>query len=105
MKNIAMFAVIKTGGKQYKVHLNDVLSIEKIETPQGEKFNITEVLMINDGKDSVFNIQGTVEAEVVEHFKDDKILIFKKRRRKNYRRLNGHRQNRTKIKIVNINAK
>lgn len=105
MKNISMFAVIKTGGKQYKVRVNEILSVEKVDTPQGEKFSITDILMINDGTETVFNSKGTVEAEVVEHFRDDKILVFKKRRRKNYRRCNGHRQHLTKIKIVNINTK
>ena len=66
---------------------------------------ITEILMVNNGKETVFNAKGTVEAEVVEHFRDDKILVFKKRRRKHYRRCNGHRQHLTKIKITNINAK
>ena len=99
-----MFAVIKTGGKQYKVQPNDVLSIEKLDVPQGETFKISEVLMVNNGKETLFGAKGTVEAEVVEHYKDDKVLIFKKRRRKNYRRFNGHRQNLTKIRINKISA-
>lgn len=100
-----MFAVIKTGGKQYKVHLNDVLSVEKLDIAQGEKFTISEVLMMNNGEKSLFSPKGAVEAEIVEHYKDDKVLIFKKRRRKHYRRLNGHRQMLTKIKISAINFK
>lgn len=98
-----MFAVIKTGGKQYKVHLNDVLSVEKIDKAQGEKFKITDVLMVHNGDQTSFDKKAEVEAEIVEHYKDDKVLIFKKRRRKNYRRLNGHRQMLTKIQIKSIN--
>ena len=120
-----MFAVIKTGGKQYKVQKGDVLSIEKLSIPQGEKIQLSDILMIHDGKEMILNhketsVNGTssqsvskevmnigmnigmVEAEVIEHYKDDKVLIFKKRRRKNYRRMKGHRQMLTKIKIHEI---
>jgi len=97
-----MFAVIKTGGKQYKIKQGDVISIEKVETSQGETFNISDVLMVHDGEKTIFEPKGAVEAEVVEHYKDAKVLIFKKRRRKNYRRMRGHRQTLSKIQIKKI---
>lgn len=99
-------AVIKTGGKQYLVSEGDVLDIEKIE---GEgKIKFAEVLMIDDGKVTKLgtpNIdKASVEAEIVEQFKDKKIHVFKMKRRKRYRKTQGHRQNVTKVKIVKINA-
>ncbi|USO02820.1 MAG: 50S ribosomal protein L21 [Alphaproteobacteria bacterium] len=97
-----MFAVIKTGGKQYKVKQGDTLSVEKLDVPQGEKFSISDVLMTNDGKKTAFDSKSKVEAEVVEHYKDDKVIIFKKKRRQNYRRKMGHRQMLTKIQINKI---
>lgn len=97
-----MFAVIKTGGKQYKVKQGDVLSVEKLDVLQGKTFNISDVLMTSDGNKTLFGPKGSVEAEVVEHYKDDKVLIFKRKRRKNYRRLKGHRQMLTKIQINKI---
>lgn len=105
-----MFAVIKTGGKQYKVETNRVIKIEKIEGEPGAKVNFNEILMIGEfSKPSIIGtpiIEGAaVTAEILEQFKDDKILVFKKKRRQNYRRKKGHRQELTSIKILDIKKK
>lgn len=104
-----MFAVIKTGGKQYKVSQNDTIDIEKINAKVGENVTFSEIVAIENnnqvtlGKPTVAN--ASVTAEVVEQFKSDKVLVFKKKRRHNYRRKNGHRQNLTRVKITAIDAK
>lgn len=101
-----MFAIIETGGKQYKVASGDVLKIEKLEAEAGKTIEIGKVLMVHDGGKSTTGtpaIEGaSVSAEVIAHQKEDKIIIFKKKRRQNYRRKNGHRQNVTVIKITGI---
>lgn len=101
-----MFAVLKTGGKQYKVSEGDVIQIEKLEQKVGESVTLDKVLMT--GKGAKVNI-GTpylegcaVTGEITEQFKGRKIIIFKKHRRKKYRRKNGHRQLLTRVKIINI---
>ncbi len=94
-----MFAVIRTGGKQYKVAQGDVLSVEKLEGNPGDKVEISDVLMTGA------NLGGKgVLAEIVRQFRDAKVTIFKKRRRHNYRRKKGHRQYLTEIKITEIKA-
>ncbi|NIA68304.1 50S ribosomal protein L21 [Pelagibius litoralis] len=101
-----MFAVIKTGGKQYKVAKDDVIVIEKLEGEAGEAVSFDSVLMVGEGaetKAGVPFVEGaSVAAEVVEQTRGDKILIFKKKRRKNHRRTNGHRQDLTVVKITDI---
>tara|TARA_R110001592_G_scaffold16881_7_gene71524 strand:+ start:49408 stop:49722 length:315 start_codon:yes stop_codon:yes gene_type:complete len=103
-----MFAVIKTGGKQYKVQKDDKLLVEKLEGAEGDKVTLDEVLMVADGKKSTIGeplIKGaTVEATVVAQTRGPKITIFKKKRRQNYRRKKGHRQDLTMIQITNIKA-
>lgn len=103
-----MFAVIKTGGKQYKVQKDDKLLVEKLEAKEGDKIKLGEVLMIGDGKKSTVGeptIKGaSVEAKVVTQTRGPKITIFKKKRRQNYRRKKGHRQDLTMIQITNIKA-
>jgi large subunit ribosomal protein L21 len=99
-----MFAVIRTGGKQYKVASGDVLSVEKLEGTAGDKVELGDVLMA-DGKVGAPLLAGAkVLAEIVKQFRDDKVRIFKKRRRHNYRRTKGHRQYLTEIKITEIKA-
>ena len=104
-----MYAVIKTGGKQYKVSKDDVISIEKLSDDAGKKIKLTEVLIISDkGKPIIGDplIKGaSVEAEIVDHAKNAKVTVFKKKRRHNYRRKKGHKQNITNIKILSINSK
>lgn len=101
-----MYAVIKTGGKQYRVAANDTLVIEKIAGEAGATVEFTEVLMVGgEGAPKVGKpmIAGAkVTAEVVEQGRGDKVIAFKKRRRKNSRRKRGHRQELTTVKIRDI---
>ncbi|MDX3928348.1 MAG: 50S ribosomal protein L21 [Shinella sp.] len=103
-----MFAVIKTGGKQYRVAANDVVTVEKLMGDAGEKIEFTEVLMIGVGADATIGapfVEGAVvTAEVVEQGRAKKVLSFKKRRRQNSKRIRGHRQHQTTVRIVDIAA-
>ena len=103
-----MYAVIKTGGKQYKVANGDVILVEKLQSEAGASITLAEVLMIGDGANITVGaptVKGaSVAAEVVDQVKADKVIIFKKNRRHNYRRKRGHRQKLTALKIVGINA-
>ena len=103
-----MFAVIKTGGKQYKVQKDDTLLVEKLDGKDGDKVTLDEVLMVVDGKKATVGeptVKGaTVEAKLVEQTRGPKITVFKKKRRQNYRRKKGHRQDLSKIQITNIKA-
>lgn len=101
-----MFAVIKTGGKQYKVAADDVLSIEKLPAEAGDTITFDEVLMVGAEGDVTIGaplVDGaSVVAELVEQKRDKKIVIFKKKRRQNYRRKNGHRQHLSVVRITEI---
>lgn len=99
-----MFAVIKTGGKQYKVAENDILAIEKLPTEVGAPVVFGEVLLVGDKIGAPTVAGATVTGEVISQFRDDKIIIFKKKRRQNYRRKNGHRQSLTLVRITAISA-
>lgn len=103
-----MFAVIKTGGKQYKVATNDIILVEKLEAEEGASVTLGEVLMLGEGGNITIgapNVAGaSVTAKVLEQRKADKVLIFKKNRRHNYRRKRGHRQFVTVLKIEGIKA-
>jgi len=98
-----MFAVIRTGGKQYKVASGDVIDVEKLEGKAGDKVELADVLMAG-GKTGTASapLKAKVTAEIVSQYRDDKVIIFKKRRRHNYRRKKGHRQYLTQIKITEI---
>ena len=102
-----MFAVIKTGGKQYKVAADDVITIEKVAGEAGEAVTFSEVLLIG-GETTVVGAPtvagATVTGTVVEQGRAKKVIIFKKRRRKSWRKKEGHRQEQTKVKITAINA-
>jgi large subunit ribosomal protein L21 len=105
-----MFAIVKTGGKQYKVAQNDKINVEKIEAKEGDKITLDSVLFVSDEKGEVTfgdpEVKGaTIEAEVLSNFRDKKVIIFKKRRRQNSRTKNGHRQSKTELKILNIKVK
>jgi large subunit ribosomal protein L21 len=108
MKGYKMFAVIKTGGKQYRVAANDVLTIEKLEAEAGAVVEFNEILVIGEGADAKigapFVSGATVKAEVVEHNRGKKVLSFKKRRRQNSKRIRGHRQHHTVVRITDILA-
>ncbi|HJD59311.1 MAG TPA: 50S ribosomal protein L21 [Rickettsia endosymbiont of Omalisus fontisbellaquei] len=102
-----MFAVIKAGGKQYKVGQNSVIKVEKIEGELGAKIQLDQVLMIGEHSKPSFigtpMVKGAVvTAQITNQFKDNKIIVFKKKRRKNYRRKAGHRQELTELKILDI---
>ena len=103
-----MYAVLKTGGKQYKVSQNDVIIVERLGGKSGAKINLDKVLMIGEGDNTTVGtpiIGGAlVAAEILEHKRGDKITVFKKKRRKNYRRTMGHRQELTVLRITDILA-
>jgi len=102
-----MFAVIKAQGKQYKVAEGDVLTIDRLAGEKGKKITLGEVIMVGKGADVKLgkSISGAkVEAEIVDHGRDKKIIVFKKRRRQNYQRTRGHRQHQTTVKITSISA-
>ncbi|MBC7348777.1 MAG: 50S ribosomal protein L21 [Candidatus Aminicenantes bacterium] len=101
-----MFAVIKTGGKQYRVKVGDVLSVEKLEAEKGQLVHFDQVLLLED--DSQIQVgtpyleKARVAAEVLDDYKGGKVIVFKKKRRKGYRRKKGHRQLMTKVRISGI---
>ena len=102
-----MFAVIRTGGKQYKVAKDDLLEIERVDAQAGDKIDLGEVLMLGgEGGETKLGspiVDGAkVQAEVVELTRGPKLTIFKKRRRQNFRRKNGHRQDLMLVKILDI---
>jgi len=101
-----MHAVILTGGKQYRVKEGDLLSVEKIPAENGHTYDFGRVLLIEDGENVLIGTPvlagALVRAEVVETYKDEKVLVFKKKRRKQYRRTRGHRQQLTKVRIEGI---
>lgn len=103
-----MYAVIETGGKQYRVQQGDTLFIEKIEANEGENFSFDKVLLVsNEGEVSVGTpyVDGaSVEAKVVEHGKGKKVIVFKYKAKKDYRKKQGHRQPYTKVLVERING-
>ena len=108
-KNFMSFAIIETGGKQYKVSTSKILEIEKLDAKKGETIKFKNVLLLNDNKNTEIgnpSVEGaTVEAKLLDNVKDRTILVFHKRRRKNSRKKNGHRQHHSKIQITKILAK
>ena len=98
------YAVIETGGKQYRVQNNDVFDVEKLIVEPGKKVDFDTVLAVSDGKELTVGtptVKGAkVQAEVVEHLRADKVTAFKRKRRQGYKRRMGHRQEMTKIKII-----
>src|SRR5210317_540834 len=102
-----MYAVIKTGGKQYKVSAGDLLKVEKLAGAVGETIELDEVLMVGGEEVKIGTPllpNAKVTATIVEQGKDKKIMVFKSKRRKNYRKKYGHRQPLTRLKITNIEA-
>ncbi len=103
-----MFAVIQTGGKQYRVAKDDVIIVEKLDTETGKVVAFKDVLICGEGAKVTVGsplVKGAeVKGEVLEQRKGDKVLVFKKKRRQNYRRKRGHRQNETVVKITSIKA-
>ncbi len=103
-----MFAIIKTGGKQYKVAANDIIKVEKLLGTSGDSIEFTDVLMMGQGESVKVGAPLVTNAKVVgtvlDQIRDDKVIIFKKNRRHNYRRKNGHRQYLTVVRITDILA-
>ncbi|MDG7055226.1 MAG: 50S ribosomal protein L21 [Wolbachia endosymbiont of Menacanthus eurysternus] len=97
-----MFAVVETGGKQYLVKKGSVIKVEKLEAEEGKEVEIDKVVCLSDNGLS-YSSNATVKAEVLEQCRGEKIIIFKKKRRKNYRRKTGHRQYITVLRINEIN--
>ena len=103
------FAIIETGGKQYKVSTSKILEIEKLDAKKGETIKFKNVLLLNDNKNTEIgnpSIEGAaVEAKLLDNVKDRTILVFHKKKKKNSRKKNGHRQQHSKIQITKILAK
>ncbi|MEM1140732.1 MAG: 50S ribosomal protein L21 [Pseudomonadota bacterium] len=103
-----MFAVIRSGGKQYRVQKDDVIQVEKLDRPAGQSLDIADVVMVGEGDKVAIGtplVSGAlVTAEVVDQTRAPKIKVFKKKRRQNYRRKKGHRQALTVLKITDIQA-
>ena len=97
-----MFAVVRTGGKQYRVTAGDKIVVEKLAGNAGDKIDITDILLAGEGSELKSVAGLIVGAEIVAQAKADKVTVFKKRRRHNYRRKKGHRQQHTILKIVSI---
>ena len=103
-----MYAVIKTGGKQYRVAEGDVIKVEKLQGETGSSLDFEEVLLVGTGDDTRIgtpHVEGvTVQGTILEQARDKKLIVFKFRRRKNYKRKNGHRQHFTRVRIDTIQA-
>ncbi len=103
-----MYAVIRTGGKQYKVAANDVISVEKLPGEAGETIGFDDVLMVGEGAEATIGtplVDGArVEATILEQGRGPKVIVFKKQRRKGHRRKKGHRQDLTVLRITDIQA-
>jgi large subunit ribosomal protein L21 len=99
-----MYAVLKTGGKQYKVAENDVIIVEKLAAEAGSSVDLDEVLMIGDGESTKVGTPTLDGAKVLEQKRGKKVIVFKKKRRQNYRRTRGHRQELTVLRITDILA-
>ena len=103
-----MYAVFKTGGKQYRASEGDVITVEKIEAEKGATVELDQVLMVGEGEDvkvgTPFLDGGKVSAKVLDHGRHDKIMVLKFKRRKNYLKRMGHRQYFTQLEITGIEA-
>ena len=99
-----MFAVVRTGGKQYRVAAGDKIAVEKLAGEAGETITLGDVLLAGDGGE-VKDVKGVVvSAEIIAQAKSEKVVVFKKRRRHNYRRKNGHRQQLTLLRILAVGS-
>ncbi len=101
-----MYAIVSTGGKQYKVAEGDIIDIEKLEAEEGQTVTFGDVLFFNDGKKAVTDPEAlskvTVEGEILKQYRGDKVIVYKFRRRKRYERKRGHRQYLTKVRITKV---
>jgi large subunit ribosomal protein L21 len=99
-----MFAVVRTGGKQYRVAAGDKIAVEKLAGEAGDTITLGDVLLAGEGDTLADAKSVTVSAEIVAQAKSEKVIVFKKRRRHNYRRKNGHRQQMTLLRITAVGA-
>ena len=99
-----MFAVVRTGGKQYRVAAGDKIAVEKLAGEAGETITLGDVLLAGKDGEIADAASVKVSAEIIAQAKSEKVVVFKKRRRHNYRRKNGHRQHQTVLKIAAITA-
>mgnify|MGYP002780155320 CR=1 FL=1 len=97
-----MFAVVRTGGKQYRVAAGDKIAVEKLAGEAGDTVTLGDVLLAGEGESLADAAKVTVSAEIIAQAKSEKVIVFKKRRRHNYRRRNGHRQQMTLLRIVAV---
>ena len=97
-----MFVIVNIAGQQFKVKKNDELFVHRLEGNAGDKVEFSDILMVSNDGNITFTGASTVHAEIIDHLKGDKVIIFKKKRRKGYQKKNGHRQSLTKIKINEI---
>ena len=97
-----MFAVVRTGGKQYRVAAGDKIAVEKLAGDAGETIVLGDVLLAGEGAELADASKVTVSAEIIAQAKTEKVIVFKKRRRHNYRRKNGHRQQMTLLRITAV---
>ena len=97
-----MFAVVRTGGKQYRVAAGDKIAVEKLAGEAGDKITLGDVLLAGEDGAVADASQVTVSAEIIAQAKSEKVIVFKKRRRHNYRRKNGHRQQLTLLRILAV---
>ncbi|NCP14120.1 MAG: 50S ribosomal protein L21 [Sphingomonadales bacterium] len=99
-----MFAVVRTGGKQYRVAAGDKIAVEKLAGEAGDTITLGDILLAGEGDDLADASKVTVSAEIIAQAKSEKVIVFKKRRRHNYRRKNGHRQQMTLLRITAVGA-
>ncbi|WP_068075529.1 50S ribosomal protein L21 [Novosphingobium lentum] len=97
-----MFAIVRTGGKQYRVAAGDKIAVEKLAGAAGDKITLGDVLLAGDGGEIADLASVVVSAEIIAQAKSEKVIVFKKRRRHNYRRKNGHRQQLTLLRILAV---
>lgn len=101
-----MFAIVETGGKQFRMEEGRTLKVDKLDAPAGTEITLDKVLLLGAGDDVKIGqplvASATVQCEVLEHGRDKKIIVFKKKRRKDYRKKQGHRQDFTRIKVKSI---
>lgn len=99
-----MFAIVRTGGKQYRVAAGDKIAVEKLAGEAGDTITLSDILLAGEGEDLADAAKVTVSAEIIAQAKSEKVIVFKKRRRHNYRRKAGHRQQMTLLRITAVVA-
>ena len=99
-----MFAIVRTGGKQYRVAAGDKIAVEKLAGEAGDTITLSDILLAGEGETLADAKSVTVSAEIIAQAKSEKVIVFKKRRRHNYRRKNGHRQQMTLLRITAVGA-